>query len=184
MKRLISLIFTVLLLFMLSSCSSDEVKKGQQDDTLLNSSAQPATGPCEPYDSCTVNISTEKLEMDFLEKGFVFQGDVMPKDDGVDFEKIEKSFAEQKENGNLFPASPRTLELRFSEAIPLSVTWYDIYMVNGNIAYPSISIPRPLDTVGVKTILPIGMNMAMALDSDSTPKEYYRIIRIVCEYDD
>ena len=180
------LLSCLLLFFLFPSCSLLEKKDVPEDDNSLNSTDKIIAESFETYDACTVNISIEKLEFEMasFEKEFVFQGSVIPKDTGADFEKIKNSFTVQKENGNLFSPIPAVLELHFSDAIPKSVTWYGIYINNGNIAYPGLSIPMPLDNVDVKTILPIGMNLAAPLDSNSTSKEYYRIIRIVCEYGD
>lgn len=169
---------------MFSSCSLSEKETTPGDDNSLSSTDKINPGSFESYDSCTVNMSIEKLETVFLGKEFVYQGSVIPKDSGVDFDKIKNTFVDQKENGNLFPVVPSVLELQFSDSIPQSVTWYGIYMSDGNIAYPSLSIPKPLENIDVNTILPIGINLTPLLDADLTPKEYYRIIRIVCEYDD
>jgi len=183
MKQVSCLIISIIFLLGLSSCSSHRKDNKPKDTSSLNSTDKIIEGPLDTYD-CAASVSMEKLEFNSSDKNFTFKGEVIPKDDGPDFEKIIHSFAEQKENGNLFPGSSTEIELRFTDSIPQAITWYEIYVRNGGIDYPGLSIPHPVNEIGAKTILPIGINMAMALDSSIHTKLAHKSIRIVCEYDD
>lgn len=134
--------------------------------------------------SCAVNANMEHIEISLYGKEFVFQGNVISKDNDVDFEKIKNSFVEQKGNGNLVPDNPTILELRFLDVVPQAITWCDIYIRDGNIVCPSLSKPQSVDEISAKTILPVGVNAVAALDSDMNADPAYKIIRFVCEYND
>jgi len=184
MKRLICLILSVLFLFLVSSCFLLEKKEVSEDNSSLNS-----TKPGDLVDTFrTANITVEKLEAESaLGHMYVFSGIKIQKDNGISAETTKEILQSQIESSNLCPAGGTDLELQFPEMIPQSVTWYNHYYMDAKtkaFIFSSIQQNKTVDTIEAAVVLPIGVNLAKTLDSNLETGEAYRIIRIVCEFDD
>lgn len=167
---------------MLSSCYSHEEGKVEGGANSLNSAESNAS---YGY-SCTANVNIEKLEIESFEHKYVFNGSVIHKDNGVSSEATKELLQSQLESKNIFPGCTE-LVLQFADITPHSVTWYNHYYIDAitkDFIYPSVQQSKTIDNIDTTVILPIGINLAMPLDSDLERREVFRLVRIVCEYDD
>jgi len=93
------------------------------------------------------------------------------------------------ENDNLclMGGAVNKLELKFTETVPRSVTWYNHYYMDAEtriFIYPSLQQKNTVENIDATVILPIGGNLVAPLESSTKGREMFRIIRIVCEFDD
>ena len=102
---------------------------------------------------------------------------------GVDKSGVSSSMTTESA-GAMFPMVPQELVFDFSDEIPQSITWYEIYISHGEVKCPSLSIPHLIETVGENTVLPVRINLAAVLDSDVNIDPIYRVFRIICQYEE
>ena len=184
MKLLFCLAITAFLVFTLSSCSSQGKEKPLGGDGAFNSFIQG-----DEYDSCyLVSISMENLEMtSSMGHKYVFSGNVVLEDYGVCPETVKELLETHTLNNESFPALINELILTFTGAKPKSVTCYYHYYsdMNGNLIYQSLQQIHSVENADDAVVLPIGTDHAVVLNSNhSEQKDHFRIIRIVCEFDD
>jgi len=134
--------------------------------------------------SCTATISKDKLEMDSNDATYMFDGVTIQKDDD-DYSAIKEYFKKQYEAGNLCHEDPTKLELQFADNIPQSITWSEYYyhLESDSFLYGNPNSTSTVENVGENAILQIGINDSIVLNSSYPPKKCYRIIRIVCRYE-
>jgi|GEM_PF-5719224 hypothetical protein len=176
MKRFSCIIAAAILLLTLTSCFSNEKEIVSSDDNSFDGVVLPYLTGDETADCIKINSS---------DKAFVFQGNVISSDDGIDFEKAANYYNEQKEKDNLISGYFSGLELQFSESIPKSVMWYDIFRKDGDIiADYAYVASNSLSTVDKTATLKFGTNPAFYPFSSKAEDAFPTIVRIVCEYDD
>ena len=184
MKRVFYLAILIIFLFMLSSCSLPEKQENFEDNISLDEIDKIIGDPIDAFYSA--NVTIEKLEVEsYLGNKFIFNGVEIPEDKGINFETIGDLLKAHIENDDLCPMGSGDIKFYFTKAVPHSITWYNHYYMdlNGQFLYPSLWQTNTIDNVDASVVLPIGMDLAVSLDSHYPPKEHYRILRIVCEFD-
>ena len=176
MKRFSCIIAAAILFFALTSCSSNVKGTVSGDESSFD-------GVILEY--LTANTTTEQIEANISGKDYIFQGNVISSNDGIDFEKAVNYYNEQKEKDNLISGYFSGLELQFSESIPKSIMWYDIFRKDGDIVADYAYVAsNSLSTVDKIAPLKFGTNPAFYPFSSKLEDVFPTIVRVVCEYDD
>lgn len=135
----------------------------------------------------TIEIDPKHLEIeDSMKKQYVFEGIKIREDEGVDFKQAQELLQERIEKEEVCPGGELDITLKFSEEVPTSVVWYNHYYMkeDGTFLYPSLQQVNRLEEVEKSVSIPIGCDLAIALDSSSSNEKKYRMLRIVCQFSD
>ncbi|MCL1806641.1 MAG: hypothetical protein FWG31_02945 [Oscillospiraceae bacterium] len=138
------------------------------------------------YYSNAAHISAEKLEMATPGVTYVFDGIMIEEDKGILPVECFDILTAQLERDDFLPGVGIDLTLDFTDEIPRSITWYNHYYMttNGGFLYHNLQQAELIDKVDTSVVLQTGLNLAAGLSSTYPPQEHYRIIRIVCEFDE
>ena len=191
MKKYFAFIVASLLILILTGCDTNaadnelsaNVAISEEDDS---SDTFKVVAMVDSFN--TANITEQKLEIEtsFGHK-YIFDGVIIQEDNGFDMRAVQELLQTQMDSIDLCPTGENDFEIHFIEAVPQSITWYNHYYLDAEAKeykYPTLQQTKTVGEVGTTLILPIGMNLAIPLDSSVEGNEVIRVLRIVCEYND
>lgn len=179
MKRFLYLVISIVFLVILSSCASGEQSEMQEDIDAVSTIISEI-----PLDtSCIATINIEKLEIESINGIYTFYGNAIQDENNSDF-VLSDCFEEMRETGILCHQDPVELTIRFSDEIPSVVMWSQNYFRAATDAFPNSTSKEPttIENLNEEIVLQLGNNISV-LDSSIHPEKTYRIIRLICQYD-
>lgn len=132
---------------------------------------------------CVVNISKEKLTINYQSDVYTFGGKPISDDFGSAFD-IREYFFEMCEAGMICHQDPVDLNIRFDDKTPSRIVWSQFYYRVGANPFPKDSIAKNtiIDHIAGDVVLHLGNNISV-LDSSTNTDRIYRIVRIICSFD-
>lgn len=184
MKRFL-LTLSVLFLLTFSCCSFSNEKDRVQEEVDLSENTESFN---VSGSSCKVKINKDKLEISSDNETYIFNGITVQSNNDYAYSEIKEHFKKQYEDGNLSHNNPTELELQFEDEIPKSIAWCEYYYDPelDSFLYSNMEVTSTVEEeeISENTVLKIGSNKSVILDSSSKPQKRYRIIRLVCGFDE